>query len=117
MLFLVCYALLCVRSSFAILLKRKRKLVALLLLSYICIVTMYVMWLFLLVPCVVCWCVVVVFPGHTHLLFHDTLQECVSGQEEMSGTLWLLSIFSLQSYGPSICLFCVIFILVQPTSP
>ena len=29
-----CYALLCVHSSFAIILKRKRKLVALLLLSY-----------------------------------------------------------------------------------
>ena len=31
---LLCYALLCVHSSFAIVLKRKRKLVALLLLSY-----------------------------------------------------------------------------------
>ena len=31
---LFCYALLCVHSSFAIILKRKRKLVALLLLSY-----------------------------------------------------------------------------------
>ena len=29
-----CYALLCVHSSFAIILKRKRKLIALLLLSY-----------------------------------------------------------------------------------
>ena len=36
-LFLFCYALLCVHSSFAIILKRKRKLVALLLLSYRCI--------------------------------------------------------------------------------
>ena len=36
---LFCYALLCVYSSFAIILKRKRKLVALLLLSYRCIVT------------------------------------------------------------------------------
>ena len=33
------YALLCVHSSFAIILKRKRKMVALLLLSYRCIVT------------------------------------------------------------------------------
>ena len=38
-LFLFCYAFLCVHSSFAINLKRKRKLVALLLLSYRCIVT------------------------------------------------------------------------------
>ena len=33
-LFLFCYALVCVHSSFAITLKRKRKLDALLLLSY-----------------------------------------------------------------------------------
>ena len=38
-LYLFCYALLSVHSSFAIILKRKRKLVALLLLSYRCIVT------------------------------------------------------------------------------
>ena len=36
---LLCYALLCVHSSFAIILKRKRKQVSLLLLSYRCIVT------------------------------------------------------------------------------
>ena len=35
---LICYALLCVQSSFAIILNRKRKLDALLLLSYGCIV-------------------------------------------------------------------------------
>ena len=49
-LYLFCYALLCVHSSFAISLKRKRKLVALLLLSNICIVTINVLWLFLTVP-------------------------------------------------------------------
>ena len=36
---LFCYALLCVLSSFAIILKRKRELVDLLLLSYGCLVT------------------------------------------------------------------------------
>ena len=36
---LFCYALLCVHFSFEIILKRKRKLVALILLSYRCIVT------------------------------------------------------------------------------
>ena len=36
---LFCYALLCVHSNFAIILKRKRKLIALLFLSYRCIVT------------------------------------------------------------------------------
>ena len=66
-LFLFCYALLCVHSSFAIILKRKRKLFALLLLSYRCIVYVNVLWLFLTVPWVGLQCVIVVFPDHTHL--------------------------------------------------
>ena len=67
---LFCYVLLCVHFSFAIILKRKRKLVhvALLLLSYRCIVTVNVLWLFLTVPWVGLQCVIVVFPDHTHLL-------------------------------------------------
>ena len=44
------YALLCVLSRFAIILKRKRELVALLLLSYRCLVTVNVLWLFLMTP-------------------------------------------------------------------
>ena len=36
---LFCYALLCVQSSFAIILMRKRKMVAMLLLSYRCLAT------------------------------------------------------------------------------
>ena len=40
---LFCCALLCVLSSFAIVLKRKRELVALLLLSYGCLVTVNVL--------------------------------------------------------------------------
>ena len=67
-LFMFCYALLCIHSSFAIILKRKRKLVALLLLSYRCIVTVDVLWLFLTVPGVGLQCVIVVFPDPTHLL-------------------------------------------------
>ena len=39
---LFCYALLCVHASLAIILKRKRKLVALLLLSNICMITINV---------------------------------------------------------------------------
>ena len=66
---LFCYALLCVHSSFAIILKMKRKLVALLLLSYRCIVTINVLWLFLAVPGVGQQCGIVVFPAHTYLLF------------------------------------------------
>ena len=46
-LYLFCYALLCVHSSFAIILNWKRKLVALLLLSYRCIVTINVLWFLL----------------------------------------------------------------------
>ena len=41
-----CYALLCVHSGFAIILKRKRKLVASLLLSYRSIVTINALWHF-----------------------------------------------------------------------
>ena len=62
------YALLCVLSSVAIILKRKRKLVALLLLSYRSIVTINVLWLFLTVPWVGLQNVIVVFPDHTHSL-------------------------------------------------
>ena len=65
---LFCYALLCVNSSFAIILKRNRKLVALLLLSYSCIVTVNVMWLSLAAPWVGLQCMIVVFPDHTHFL-------------------------------------------------
>ena len=68
-LYLFCYALLCVHSSFAIILKRKINLVALLLLSYNCIVTINVLWLFLTVLWVGLQCLIVIFPDHTHLLF------------------------------------------------
>ena len=63
----ICFALNCVHSSFAIILKRKRKLIALLLLSYRCLVTVSVLWL--TVPWVGLLCVIVVFPDHTQLLF------------------------------------------------
>ena len=70
---LFCYALICVHSSFAIILKRKRKLVALLLLSCRCIVTIIVLWLFLTVPWVGLQFLIVVFPDHTHLLFEHKI--------------------------------------------
>ena len=66
---LFCYALICVHSSFALILKRKIKLVALLLFSSRCIVTINVQWLFLTVPWVGLQYVIVAFPDHTHLLF------------------------------------------------
>ena len=59
---LFCYALLRVHSSFAIILKTKRKLAALLLLSYRYIVIINDLWLFLTVPRVGLQCVIVVFP-------------------------------------------------------
>ena len=70
---LFCYALLCVHSSFSTILKKKRKLVALLLLSYRCIGSINVLWLFLTVPWVVLQCVIVVFPDNTQLLFKGHL--------------------------------------------
>ena len=70
---LFCYALLCVHYSFAIILKRKRKLFVLLLMPYRCIVTINILWLFLMVPWVGLQYVIVVFPDHTHLLFKKHL--------------------------------------------
>ena len=71
------YALLRVHINFAIILKRRRKLVALLLLSYRCIVTISVLWLFLTVPWVGLQCVIVVFPDQTHLLFYCMHKVCI----------------------------------------
>ena len=65
---LFCYALLCVCFSFVIILKRKSKLVALLLLSYRCVVTVNVLWLFFKMPWVGLQCVIVVFADHTYFL-------------------------------------------------
>ena len=66
---LFCNDLLCVHFRVAIILKRKRKLVALLLMSYRCIVTINVMSLFLTRLWVGLQCVIMVFPDHTHLPF------------------------------------------------
>ena len=61
---LFCYASLCVNSSFTIILKRKRKLVAFLLLSCRCSVAINVLWLPLMVPWVGLQCVIVACPDH-----------------------------------------------------
>ena len=63
--------------SFAIILTRKRKLVALLLLSYGCLVTVNVLWLFHTVPWVGLQSVIVVFSDHSHFLLPFSLRECV----------------------------------------
>ena len=63
-----CCTLLCVPSSFAIILMGKRELVALLGLSSWCLVI--VVWLYIAVPWVCLQFENVVFPDHTHLLFY-----------------------------------------------
>ena len=60
--------LLCVLSSFAIILKRKGELFAILLLSYGCLVVVNVLWLFLTMPWVGLQCMIVVFYNYTHFL-------------------------------------------------
>ena len=62
------FALPCALSSFIIILKRERELVALLYMPSLCLVTVSVLWLFLKVSWVGLQCVIVVFPDHTHLL-------------------------------------------------
>ena len=61
-------ALLCALSSFASILKRKRELVALLLLSYGYLVTVNIQWLFLMIWWVCLELMIVVFPDHTNLI-------------------------------------------------
>ena len=86
LLVFVCYALLCVHSSFAIIMKRKRTLVALLLFSYICMVTVNIMWLFLMVPGIGLQCVIVVFPDHTH--FSIYLEPVNKWYTDQNGLQW-----------------------------
>ena len=57
--------------SFSIILTGKRGLIALLLLSFGCLVTINALWLFLMVSLVGLHFVIVVFPDHTHLLFYS----------------------------------------------
>ena len=64
---MVCYVLLYVHSSFAIIFMGKRELVALLSLSSWCLVI--VVWFYPTVQRVCLKFVILVFPDHTHLLF------------------------------------------------
>ena len=94
---LFCYTLLCVHSNFAIILKGKRKLVALLLLSNRCIVTINVLWLFLAVLWLGLQCVIVVFPGHTHFLCHMAISYIPDLSSTLSGSVFILLYSSLIS--------------------
>ena len=75
-----CYALLCVHSSFVIIFTRKRELAALLSLSFGCLVTVNVLWLFLTVPWVGLQWVIEVCPNHTHFCFFYNAVE-MDGQQ------------------------------------
>ena len=59
-----CCTLLCVHSSVAVILVGKRELIALLSLSFCCLVV--VEWLFLALPRGCLQFLIVVFPDHTH---------------------------------------------------
>ena len=65
------YALLYVLSSFAMILTRKRELVALLLLYFRCLVTVNIPWLFLTEPWVGLQFVIVVFPDDRHFFLYQ----------------------------------------------
>ena len=64
------YALLYVLSKFAIILTRKKEIVALVLLSFGCLVAVNVLFLFLMVPWVGLQFVIMVFPDYSHLLLY-----------------------------------------------
>ena len=103
-----CCALLCVHSSFAIILMGKRELIALLCLSSWCLVI--VVWLFLTIPPVCLRFVIVVFPDHTHLLF---LYNDCSHIEDVhlllcTLTFGVLNEDTIMSAPPLGCLHCVI---------
>ena len=70
-----CWALICVYSSFAIILMGKRKMVALLCLSFWCLAI--VVLLFLMVPGVCLQFVIAVFPDHNHLLLLKWWRLCL----------------------------------------
>ena len=71
-------------------LKNKRKLAALLSLSYRCIVSINVLWLFLTVLWVGLQYVFVVFPNHTHLFFviNHILTLCLSSSKQVTFKIW-----------------------------
>ena len=69
---------------------RKRELVALLWLSFLCLVSVNVLWLFLMVPWVGMQCVTVVYHGHTHLLF---------GQKAGISLQWIVTQAGLSGFG------------------
>ena len=98
---LFCSAIFCVHSSFSIILKRKRKLIALCVLSYRCYYTRYVV----LTHGAVGWSAVcaVVLSDHTHLLFRLT------GIRQILSTLTFESKFMTEIGNP----FCYVNIIAN----
>ena len=76
MLVFVLVSLLYGLSSFVIILTRCRELVALLLLSFGCLVTVNALYPFMALPRVGLQFVIVVCLDHTHLLFYHILLYC-----------------------------------------
>ena len=81
------YVLLCsVLSSFAYILMGKRELVALLCLSFWCLVTVIVLWPSLnMVPWFGLQCVFLVFPEHTRLLFESFTRDAMEVSKMLLG--------------------------------
>ena len=99
---LLVYVLLCVtlvHSSFAIILIGKRELVALLLLSFLCLLIF--VWLFLTIPRVCLQFVIVVFPDHTHILV--VIQGKMSFKDFFLFLAICLCNFGKRYYGPPKC--------------
>ena len=110
---LFCYALLCVHSSFSIILKRERKQVTLLLLSNRCIVTINALWLFLRVPWAGLQCVSVVFPDHTHLLFTEYLNNYIKGNLlKLKESFFLVCQGTKYDFKQSILSYCVCYPII-----
>ena len=83
-----CCALLYVHSSFAIILLGKRELVALLSLSFWCL--LIVVLIFLAVPWVCLQLMIVVFLDHTHFLFFTSRQNAVVENEKKNQHLYTM---------------------------
>ena len=102
-----CCMLLYVHSSFAIILMEKRELIALLSLSSWCLVI--VVWLFLAMTWVCLQFLIVVFPGHTHLIifpkyYYSQINEKVLTRQHSIFILCLITFFiSYLSYQLHCC--------------
>ena len=107
---LFCCTLLYVHFSFAIILKGKRELVALLSLSFWCLVM--IVWLFLAMPWVCLRFMIVAFPDHTHYfcqiflscLFERTLESHYQNMSKNGRNViveFLVSLLNIRKTAPA----------------